>query len=222
MQRIRRRLDSDLDLVVFDHAHVYDDGRVFGSRATRALSGAPKRPFTIDEWPQIVNLMHVPWNKVVRRQLLTDHGIKFPHSLYEDVVFTYRTLLAATSIVIEPSVCYAYRRDRPGALTRTCGLQHLSWIDSWRAVLDAAETASPCVRTALYERMWDSGWRVLAQRHRLRGPHRREFFDGFAALYGDYKRPDLPCNPVLASGSWALGRARLLPRRVTRRLLGAT
>src|SRR6476469_6563530 len=54
---------------------------------------------------------------------------------------------------------------------------------------------------------------------RLRGDGvRKEFFRRFVALYRTERRPGMPRNIVLASGSWPLARLRLLTRQARARM----
>ncbi|GIM97751.1 hypothetical protein [Paractinoplanes toevensis] len=52
------------------------DGPVEAGAARNLLSGAPK-VFTVEEWPQALNVLHVAWNRVIRRELLDVLGIGF-------------------------------------------------------------------------------------------------------------------------------------------------
>jgi len=91
-------------------------------------------------------------------------------------------------------------------------------LDQWRAALTSCADEPVEVQSAVFARMIWHGWSVLSDPIRLRGPLREEFFRRFVALYRDAWRPGLPRNLVLASGSWSLGRARLLTRQARSRM----
>lgn len=59
---------------------------------------------------------HTP-NKLYRRKLFTDSGIRFPEGkLYEDAYTTYRTFAKAERFVYLPEDLYYYRQQRSGSI----------------------------------------------------------------------------------------------------------
>jgi len=219
VRTVAPRLEEPIDLLFVDYVAVDQDGRMVNGASTKVLRRAPKVAFTVAEWPKILSVLHVPWNKIVRRNLLQENSIVFPQGVGSDTVFTYRTLRVARSIAIEPSVCYAWRIQRPGQLTRSSGEHNLVRCDHWRTVLEAYADESPAVREALFARLIAHGWTLLADPFLLRGPARREFFHRWAAIYRDHRSPGLPTSFVLASDSWTVGRLRILPRQVKLRMV---
>jgi CDP-glycerol glycerophosphotransferase len=215
---VARRLDENVDVVFVNYVRVFDDGRVVPSASAHVLSAAPRGRFTLGGWPEIMNALHVPWNKVVRRSLLTEKSLTFRAGLYEDVEFTYATLRAATAIEVEQFVCYGYRSGRPGALTETPGEQHLVWSEVWRDVLRSYANEPPVVRRAIFERMVAHGWAVLANPHRLHGPLRKQFFERFVVLAGEERPAGAGHDVALTARSWTLARLRLLSRQIRTRV----
>jgi CDP-glycerol glycerophosphotransferase len=213
VERVAERLDDTVDLLFVNYVRVLEGNRIVPATSTDLIREAPAHTFTLAQWPPIVRVLHVPWNKIVRRSLLNASSIEFPDGIGEDIVFTYRTLRAATAIEIEPVVCYAWRSGRQGQLTRTSGPQHLVVSEQWRLVLEAYADESLAVREEIFKRMIQHGWGVLANPFSLRGPLRRQFFRQFVALYRSQRSPGVSRNLVLGSGSWTLGRLRCLARR---------
>jgi CDP-glycerol glycerophosphotransferase len=204
---------ADVDVLLVDHVRTYPSGRVAPSSSRPLLQRAPSAPFTLAAWPALVDVLHVPWNKIVRRSLVVPFS---DAPVYEDVAFTFGVLRRAERIAVlaEPPV-YSYRTARPGALTRTQGERHLVWAREWRRALDDAAEDPPQVREALQRRMREHGWNVLGVRNgwRLRHPGlRRTFIERFRAL--DATVPSWP----LAEATVAVGAVRWVVERIVARL----
>lgn len=84
-----KAVSDDLDLVECDFHYVEEDGREKRSYGTVA-----------------------PWNKLIRRRILTEHGILFPEGcIYEDTSF-YLKLLPYVRKQAKMLGVYVYHRDR--------------------------------------------------------------------------------------------------------------
>lgn len=181
-----RLADGEPDVLVVDHVRVYPSGRVVPSEGGEELETMAGSSFRIADRPEMTRVLHTPWNKVVRRAMLVDHGIRFgPAPVYEDLTFSFATMRAAGTIVALPRACYAYRTGRPGALTRRAGLDHLCWAREWDIVLTAGAEDPPSVRAETFARMVWHGWEVLSPRNGRRIPlrYRRRFHRAFASLH---------------------------------------
>lgn len=212
VEAVRTRLGNDPDIVVVDFVRRYPNGRVAISSSHESLHRAPKGAFTLDAWLELVTVLHVPWNKVLRRDFLDEHQLRFGSAaVYEDVAFTYAALRAARAIEVVPDACYSYRTARPGALTRTTGEKHLVWADAWDATLAAATDDDVAVRDALFQRMCWHGWSVFGIENGWRVPWRlrRRFFHAFSAVHRERKRPDGPHDRILDLGWWPAGELRV-------------
>jgi CDP-glycerol glycerophosphotransferase len=185
-----RSTGADVLIVGWDRVHW--DGPVEVGTANKALSAAP-RIFSVEEYPQIVNTLHVAWNKVVRRDLLTKLNLAFETGWYEDVSFTFPVLLAAERISTLPRTCVHYRQRRTGAITRTVGDRHFEVFAHWEHAFElvaAYASPGPEVRGLLFRRMI---WHYLTVlRHGARVPprSRRRFFHRMAEDYRRYLPPE--------------------------------
>jgi CDP-glycerol glycerophosphotransferase len=180
-----RATDADVLIVGWDRVHW--NGPVEAGTAKRSLKAAP-RVFSTEEYPQILNVLHVAWNKVVRRELLTRLGFAFEAGWYEDVSFTFPVLLAAERISTLPRTCVHYRQRRTGSITRTVGDRHFEVFEHWaHALALAKEYASPGpeVRGLLFRRMIWHYLTVLRHNARVPARSRRRFFHRMSA---DYRR----------------------------------
>ncbi|MCA2214495.1 bifunctional glycosyltransferase/CDP-glycerol:glycerophosphate glycerophosphotransferase [Jidongwangia harbinensis] len=179
-----RAVEPDVLLVGFDRVHW--DGRVVGS-ARAALAKAPE-VFTVEQYPRVLDVLHVAWNKIVRRDLLAKTGIRFAPGWYEDVSFTYPLLAVAERISTLPRVCVHYRQRRTGAITRTLDDRHFEIFDHWTHALELVDEHSdrgPQLRPLLVRRMLWHYLVVLDNQERLARGSRKRFF---ARMHEDYRR----------------------------------
>ncbi|MFI5894371.1 CDP-glycerol glycerophosphotransferase family protein [Actinoplanes sp. NPDC051513] len=225
---VRERLratQADLLVVGFDRVH--GDGRVEGGSAKRILRDAP-RVFTAEECPQILETLHVAWNRVIRRDLLARLGLAFEAGWYEDVSFTFPLLLAARRISALPRTCVHYRQRRTGAITRTVGDRHFEVFDHWEHALGlCAKLAEPgdVVRGLLFRRMLWHLTRVLRHDTRVPPSSRRRFFARMNEMYHRHLLPAGFPSPgggeglryrLVARGSYRAFRAAEVAMRVAR------
>jgi CDP-glycerol glycerophosphotransferase len=179
------------DVLVVDHtrvswlgSHRLSDGR----RLLRELDGAECA--TLREETRLLGLLHVAWNKVVRRGFLTSAAIRFDTGWYEDVPFTFPLLVAADRIATLGRVCYHYRRRRQDAITTTRSQRHFEVFDQWARVserLDAMPERSAPFRQEIFRRMM---WHLLvvqSSASRLPPQCRPDFFARLSQYYHRYR-----------------------------------
>lgn len=184
---VRRLRAVQPDVLIVKHARVSWDPRVEPRPVGDFLHEAPE-VFTLREWPRALDILHVAWNKVVRRDLLTALRLPYPPGWYEDVAFTYPLLLAAERISVLDRVCVNYRQRRVGAATRTQGEGHLAIFDNWQRVFDGLDPDEP-LRPLLFRRMIWHFLVVLGNENRIARTLRRRFFQRASELYGRYEPP---------------------------------
>ena len=75
------------------------------------------------------------WNKLYRRTLITDNGLRFPEGmLYEDLLFTTEAFCAANRIALVPHVVYVWHvRRRAQSLSITNRGDLRAWQDRFEA-----------------------------------------------------------------------------------------
>jgi CDP-glycerol glycerophosphotransferase len=179
--------EPDVLIVGFDRVHW--DGRVVTAGAVKTLAEAPET-FTVADWPRVINVLHVAWNKVVRRDLLVKLGFRFEQGWYEDVSFTYPLLAAAERISGLPRVCVHYRQRRTGAITRTLGDRHFEIFDHWEhafTLVDEYSDRGEELRPVLFKRMLWHYLIVLRNAERVPRGSRKRFFDRIVAHYHRYR-----------------------------------
>jgi CDP-glycerol glycerophosphotransferase len=191
-----RQVSPDVLMVGFDRVHW--DGEVVAGRINAALAAAPET-FTAEQWPRALSVLHVAWNKIVRRDLLVKLGFQFEQGWYEDVSFTFPILVAAQRISALPLTCVHYRQRRTGAITRTVGDRHFEIFEHWAhafALIDEYSERAEAIRPMLFNRMM---WHLLVVLHHpervpLSSKRRffarmHEFYQRFVPAEG-YERPD--------------------------------
>jgi CDP-glycerol glycerophosphotransferase len=182
---------TDPDMLIMGWDRVHWDGKVVTRSVNQALAKAPET-FTLESWPKILNILHVAWNKVVRRDLLVKLGFQFEEGWYEDVSFTYPVLAAAERVSTLPITGVHYRQRRTGAITRTVGDRHFQMFDHWDhalALVDEYSDRADKLRPHLFRRMIWHYLMVLRNRERVPRRSRRRFFRRIHEQYERYRPP---------------------------------
>jgi CDP-glycerol glycerophosphotransferase len=185
---VRRLQDTGADVLIAGWDRVHWNGRVDGGTAGKLLDKAPAT-FTAEQWPSVLDVLHVAWNKVVRRDLLSRLGLEFATGWYEDVSFTYPLLAAAERITTLPRICVHYRQRRTGAITRTVGDRHFEVFDHWERALALAGDLGDDLRGRLFRRMIWHYLQVLRHETRVPAASRRRFFHRMAENYQRFRPP---------------------------------
>ncbi len=197
-----RLAGTSCDVLIMGFDRVHWDGRVVTADAGKVLAEAPE-VFTLADWPQVLRVLHVAWNKVVRRDLLVKIDFRFEEGWYEDVSFTFPVLAAAERISGLPRTCVHYRQRRTGAITRTLGDRHFEIFDHWEhafTMVDAYSDQAEALRPALFSRMLWHYVTVLRNAERVPRGSRRRFFERIVAHFHQYR----PAAGYAPSGREAL------------------
>ncbi|MEU4423654.1 glycosyltransferase [Actinoplanes sp. NPDC024001] len=179
---LERLREAQPRVLVVDHLRVYDDGSTKLDKSSPLLAG----PATLD---RMLGVQHTAWNRIIRRELLTEHDLKFPPGWYEDVAFSNPVLIAAGQVEALDRVCYHYRIGRAGAITATPSERHFEVFDQYERLhewLDDAG-AGPEVRTRIFSLMISHLLVVAGNEDRVHRSRRREFFRRMAELFQRYR-----------------------------------
>ncbi|MDT5030678.1 MAG: hypothetical protein QOC94_849, partial [Actinoplanes sp.] len=209
-----RLVATDADVLVGAYDKVFWDGRVQTVRANAVLAQAPET-FTMESWPRINEVLHVAWNRVVRRDLLVRLGFTFEQGWYEDVSFTFPVMAAAGRITGLPRTIVHYRQRRTGAITKTGGDRHFEIFDHWghaMALVDRYATNAEVLRPLIFARMMWHYLSVLRNPVRISAVSRRPFFE---RMHQDYVRFLPPGGYPVPTGANAV-RHRLVARNAYR------
>nr|WSW69263.1 bifunctional glycosyltransferase family 2 protein/CDP-glycerol:glycerophosphate glycerophosphotransferase [Streptomyces sp. NBC_00995] len=187
---IAGRLDAsdDPDLLVYDYARSYWDGRLLPNRRADLLGGAEPAVFTLSERPALLDLPQIVWNKAYRRGFVEAHGFRFASGYYEDAPWTYTALVTAESIALFDRVCVLHRQRREGGnILGTASRRHFEVFDQYDRVFTYLDEHPEfdSWRPALFRKMVDHYLAVLERPGRLPRNARAEFFHRAAA---DYRR----------------------------------
>jgi len=141
LETISKRLEIDRpDVLIVNHAIVYSNGTQIPGQDNKLIAGVGSATLTLADWPELIDLSVVSWNKIVRRDFLATVGTTFlPAWPHEDVPVSCDLLMAAERLSVLSHVCYYYRRSRSGSAMKTGHAQrHFAIFDAWPPVLKRA------------------------------------------------------------------------------------
>ncbi|MFD0055400.1 CDP-glycerol glycerophosphotransferase family protein [Streptomyces sp. NPDC127168] len=185
------------EILVFDYARTYWDGRVRPNLRADLLKEEGPNTFPLSERPRLLDLLQIVWNKAYRRDFVTRAGLTFPPGYYEDAPWTFCSMISAERIAVLDRVCVHYRQRREGGnILKTVSRKHFDVFDQYQRVfdyLDAHEELSEW-RGPLFRKMVDHYLTILERPGRLPQDARAEFFHRASADYrarvpGGWTRP---------------------------------
>ncbi len=187
---IARRLavTEDPDVLIYDYARTYWDGRVQRNLMHTLLEETGPPVFALDERPRLLDLLQIVWNKAYRRDFVESHGFEFPTGYYEDAPWTFCSLIAAEHLAVLDHVCVYYRQRREGGnILRTTSRKHFDVFAQYERIFDYLDE-HPAVakwRPAMFRKMVDHYLTIIDRPGRLPRNARSEFF---ARACEDYRR----------------------------------
>ncbi|HWH01085.1 MAG TPA: glycosyltransferase [Pilimelia sp.] len=185
-----RRHDPDVLLV--DHEKVYEaDGRREPDPSGALLRDVPGT-VRLAERPELLDVQHAAWNRLVRADLMRAMGLRFYPGWYEDCAFSHPVLVAAGRIAALDRVCYSYRQRTSGSITRTVSTRHAEVFDQYERLFSWLDRLGPDAdpfRPRLFRIMVNHCLVILGNEARLPAAARRGFFRRLAELYGRQMPP---------------------------------
>ncbi|MFH9401495.1 CDP-glycerol glycerophosphotransferase family protein [Streptomyces sp. NPDC017638] len=209
---------ADPDVLVFDYARTYWWGGTRRNVLAHLL--AREEVFTAAEYPQILDLLMVVWNKAYRRDFVTEHGFAFPPGYYEDTPWTFPVMLSARRIAALDRICLHYRQRRQGNILSTTSRRHFDIHDQYERVFaylaERPELAS--WRPYLHRKMGEHCLDILAKPDRLPPADKAEFFRRTARMFRAHRPEDGRVDGEVAvlTGSWTGYRLRRRTARAGR------
>ncbi|MEV4544216.1 glycosyltransferase family 2 protein [Micromonospora echinaurantiaca] len=175
------------DVLMLDHLRVHENGRREVDASSHLLRGIPGVVRLADQ-PRLLRVQHTAWNKVVRRDFLTELELRFHPGWYEDIPFSHPLLIGAEKISVLDRVCYLYRQGRLGAITSTRSGRHFDAFDQYERLLDWVRRRHPDERlhAELFQLMVNHYLVVAGNDDRLHPHLRRAFFRRVAEHYRRY------------------------------------
>ena len=159
---VARAIDArQPDALLIGYARAFPDGSQTICTEQDILAVAPPT-FKLHQWRDAINIMHTPWNKVVKRDLIERAGFRFPKGWHQDLPYSYAMLAGAERIsaIAEPLLIY---RQHVGAATATKNVGHLCVLDQWSLTFELVERLSArpeLLRRPLLDRM---AWHLTEQ-----------------------------------------------------------
>ncbi|MBA2806579.1 bifunctional glycosyltransferase family 2 protein/CDP-glycerol:glycerophosphate glycerophosphotransferase [Streptomyces sp. KM273126] len=222
LRAIADRLEEtgDPDVLVFDYARTYWWGGTRRNGLADLLTGR-NDTFTADEYPEVMELLMVVWNKAYRREFVEREGFAFPPGYYEDTPWTFPVLLTAGSIATMDRICVAYRQRRQGNILSTTSRKHFDLLDQYERVFAFVGSRPRLAGWQAYlcHKMGEHCLDVLAKPDRLPPEDKAEFFRRTAGLFRKYRvAGPVPDGLRVLEGSWARYRVRQQAARAVRAL----
>ncbi|XKK59309.1 CDP-glycerol glycerophosphotransferase family protein [Streptomyces sp. ARC32] len=188
LSAIRDRIETtgDPEVLIFDYARTYWDGRSRPNLRADLLKGGGPDAFSLAERPQLLDLLQIVWNKAYRRDFIARTGLTFPPGYYEDAPWTFCSLISAERIAVLDRVCVHYRQRREGGnILKTVSRKHFDVFDQYRRVFDYLDAHEELAewRGPLFRKMVDHYLTVLERPGRLPQDARAEFFHRASADY---------------------------------------
>ncbi|MEY9969327.1 CDP-glycerol glycerophosphotransferase (TagB/SpsB family)/glycosyltransferase involved in cell wall biosynthesis [Streptacidiphilus sp. MAP12-16] len=228
LKAIADRIDTtgDPDVLIYDYARTYWDGREVrsGEGAAGAFAPAADRAdvFEVAEREELLLMLMVVWNKAYRRGFVEKHRFRFPAGYYEDTPWTYPVMLAAGSIALLDRVVVHYRQRRQGGnILATVSRKHFdifAQYDLVFAFLDAHPELDRW-RLLMHRRMVDHLRTVGDHPNRLPTAARKEFFALAAEREQRHRPPGAP--ELQVGGGWKSGPVGQLARSARRTVRAA-
>ncbi|MEV6110923.1 glycosyltransferase family 2 protein, partial [Streptomyces sp. NPDC052109] len=182
------------DVLVYDYARTYWDGRSVRNQLTGPLTEQGPAPFRLEDRPGLLRVLMVAWNKACRREFVERHGFAFPPGYYEDTPWTFPVLMAAESIATLDRVCVHYRQRRQGNILGTTSVQHFDLFEQYDRVFAYVEDHPELTRwrPELFRRMVDHYATVFTKRGRGGGGGPRAFIGPAPADKRPLRAPGAP------------------------------
>ena len=193
LRKITARIrETAADVVLFDFARVYADGRQARNDRQYILHRAPDGLFRLEDHPQLANLLQVVWNKAYRREFVSAVGLRFFTGYYEDIPWTNAALMSAARIAVLDEVCYVYRIGRPDSITQATSPRHFEALLQYERLFEFMDAHPETGQfwALMHARMTRHLLTILRLR-RVPDELRRSYFSAVATLYRD-RRPPKP------------------------------
>ncbi|MEU5833464.1 bifunctional glycosyltransferase family 2 protein/CDP-glycerol:glycerophosphate glycerophosphotransferase [Streptomyces diacarni] len=146
------------DVLVFDHAPVYWDGRPTRAAHPELLSPhAGPAVGSLADRPELLRLPAFAWSKAYRRDFLCREQLTFPPGTYEDTPWSFHALLTARTLATLDRVCVHYRQRRGGSILTTTTRRHFDVFAQYDRLFALLDTRPELARwrPALHRRMTD-------------------------------------------------------------------
>ena len=197
LSRLEQEIDrTAADMYIFSFRYVEEDGTQRPAEPRRSRADSSVR--TLSDAPELLLDPPMAWNRLCRRSLFTDTGIRFPGRVwYEDLCTTPGLLLRAKSIIQLEDPFYGYLL-RQGSIMRSSNLRRnleiLHALDLARAPFEQAgrlEEFRPWLTCLAVDSAMAAARRVLTADPKAE--YLPEFLGYVQAHYPDYRScPLLP------------------------------
>lgn len=133
---IRNLQDTPVDVLMFNHQRVWDDGRI--------IPNIPNRYVDLDNYAQdisepkvrkkIIRNIHSSCNKAYSIEFVKKNNISFPAGFYEDAFWSIVNVVLSNKITYAPDIIFNYRQ-RAGSITRKIDNRHFDIFKQYKQVM---------------------------------------------------------------------------------------
>jgi hypothetical protein len=111
-----KAVEEDADLVACGFRYVYENGSIIERTITSRIEPGDN---IYESHSMLAHASAFAWNKLFRRSLFTETGIRFPDQKMEDVAIAYSLLANAHKVSFVDEPLYNYRSTRKGSTSNT-------------------------------------------------------------------------------------------------------
>lgn len=178
---VRAALSAEPEVLLIGHDRVKPSGKHQPSQTSWVLRDVIGS-VTVARRPSLLRAHTTAWNKVVRRSLLDETGLRFSSGWYEDLPYSQPLLLAARRIQVLDRVCYHYRSRASGAITRTASDRQFEVFAQYDRLFERLRPEDEPYRAVLCELMVNQLLVMLGSPERVAKARRRAFFREIVAV----------------------------------------
>jgi glycosyltransferase involved in cell wall biosynthesis len=181
------------DLLLLDHRRLQPSGRLDADPHEAPVGRFPGT-IALGQRPRLLDVRQAAWNRVLHRELIESHGLRFPGGWYEDVEFSHLALLRAQRIGSLGRVGYHYRVRTDGAITSTRSARHFEVFAQYERLFARVDRRRPgrrpvdaAIRARLFELMIEHYLVIVGTPTRIPTHLRPAFFTRMVEHYRRYQ-----------------------------------
>jgi CDP-glycerol glycerophosphotransferase len=188
----RRLRGAAPDVLLVHHTRTDSLGRSRPGPHRRLLADiADAGTVTLEQRPAVADATRRAWNKVLRRELLLELGVRFGDRGHSELSVTWPALLTAGAIAASPHVGYVRRRPANAVRDRYTEGSPFDVFAAYDAVLERTDVPEERRRLVLPAMLRHQ----LSLLDGLKADDRREFFRRMSECYRRHRRGDEPDLP---------------------------
>ncbi len=151
----QRAVENDADMVIFGSE------QIVGNMQEPKIIGYPFQIIDSDEKKAIFlpTIRHVPWDKLVRKKIVSDNSIRFQNTVTNnDIFYSFSVTLMAEKIVTCDKILLGYCDGRKGSLTSVRFSKKNCTVEAFYAIycFSRQKDIAQCIKTVLMNMLADN------------------------------------------------------------------